>query len=278
MGDTWLDLRVFNTEAGSMPPVIDSHCHLDRIEEFKSSLDGLAAAVTVGTDAARAETAVRLAEGDERVFAAVGLHPTDAERLKVSGETDALEALLSHPKVVAVGETGFDTHWDDTQLDVQREAFDWHADAAERHGLPLVLHVRDRQGREDASLASVDALSAHPNVRGVLHCCNGHERLVRTALDLGWMVSFAGNVTYKSSVGLRATAAWIPEDRLMVETDAPFLSPEPYRGKPNTPSRVRLTLGAIAETREVAAGVLEATTDQNAVRFYGLPQSLLERP
>lgn len=278
MGDAWLDLRVFNTEAGSMPPVIDSHCHLDRIEEFKSSLDGLAAAVTVGTDAARAETAVRLAEGDERVFAAVGLHPTDAERLKVSGETDALEALLSHPKVVAVGETGFDTHWDDTQLDVQREAFDWHADAAERHGLPLVLHVRDRQGREDASLASVDALSAHPNVRGVLHCCNGHERLVRTALDLGWMVSFAGNVTYKSSVGLRATAAWIPEDRLMVETDAPFLSPEPYRGKPNTPSRVRLTLGAIAETREVAAGVLEATTDQNAVRFYGLPQSLLERP
>jgi TatD DNase family protein len=278
MGDVWLDLRAARTGVGSMPPVIDSHCHIDRIEEFKSSLEGLAAAVTVGTDAARAETAVRLADGNERVFAAVGLHPTDAERLNVAGETEALEALLSHPKVVAVGETGFDTHWDDTQLEIQRQAFDWHADAAARHGLPLVLHVRDRQGREDASLASVDALTAHPNVRGVLHCCNGHERLVRTALDFGWMVSFAGNVTYKTSDGLRATAAWIPEDRLMVETDAPFLSPVPYRGKPNTPSRVRLTLAVVAEARGVDAAALEATTDQNAVRFYGLPQSLLERP
>lgn len=261
-----------------MPPVIDSHCHLDRIEQFKSSLEGLAAAVTVGTDAARAAKAVELAEQDERVFAAVGLHPTDADRLDIDGETAAIEATLAHKKVVAVGETGFDTHWDDTNLTTQREAFEWHADAAARHALPLVLHVRDRQGTEDASLASIDALTAHPNVRGVLHCCNGHERLVRTAIDVGWMVSFAGNVTYKSASNLRAIAAWIPEDRLMVETDAPFLSPEPYRGKPNTPSRVRLTLNVVAEERGVTASELERTTDRNTVRFYDLPQSLLERP
>ncbi len=258
--------------------VIDSHCHLDRIEEFKSSLEGLTAAVTVGTDAARAAKAVELARQDDRVFAAVGLHPTDADRLGIEGETAALEALLSEPKVVALGETGFDTHWDDTQLAAQRDAFEWHADAAVRHALPLVLHVRDRQGTDDASQASIDALAAHPDVRGVLHCCNGHEGLVRTALDLGWMVSFAGNVTYKSASNLRDMAAWIPEDRLMVETDAPFLSPEPYRGKPNTPSRVRLTLAVVAETRGVTASELERTTDRNTVRFYGLPQSLLERP
>jgi TatD DNase family protein len=255
--------------------VIDTHCHLDRVPDLAAALDNdLRALVTIGTDVARSEGAVRLAEQRPRVFAAVGLHPNEASLVDDPEACARIAELARHPRVVALGETGFDTHWKDETLEGQRRAFDWHAERAREVGKPLILHVRDAQGREDASLAAVEALRAHPDVPGVLHCFAGHPELLRTGLELGWMVSFAGNLTYKSAAAIHEAARTVPEERLLVETDAPFLAPVPHRGERTLPAWVRHTAAALAELRGVSLDRLEPVLDANAVRFYRLPSSL----
>ena len=173
--------------------------------------------------------------------------------------------------MVAIGETGFDTHWDDETLESQRRAFDWQAELARRLDKPLILHVRDAQGREDASLAAAAAIREAGHRRGILHCFNGHAGLLEAGLALGWMVSFAGNVTYKSAGALRDAARAVPEDRLLVETDSPYLAPVPMRGRRNTPAYVRHTAELVAEVRGVTLDALEPVLDRNATRVYGLP-------
>ncbi len=255
-----------------MSSVIDSHCHLDRTRDLNAALDcDLRAMITVGTDPDRSRTAVRLAESDPRVFAAVGVHPNEASRAADASVRAETEELLSHPRVVAVGETGFDDHWKEETLETQRRAFDWHAERAAEHDLPLILHVRDAQGGDHASRAAVRALRDHPHLRGVLHCCNGHEALLEAGLELGWTASFAGNLTYKNAADLRRAAARVPEDRLMVETDAPFLAPVPHRGESGVPAWVHHTARVLAETREVPLDRLEEVLDANAIRTYRLP-------
>lgn len=257
--------------------MIDTHCHLDRCEDLALALDNdLRAMVTIGTDAERSEAAVGIAEREPRVFAAVGVHPNDASRAGDPDERVRIAELAGHPRVVAIGETGFDTHWRDETLATQRAAFDWHAELAAEVGKPLILHVRDRQGSDDASRAAAEAVVSARGVPGVLHCCNGHGGLLAAGLEAGWMVSFAGNVTYKSASDLRAAATEVPADRLLVETDAPFLTPVPKRGARNVPGFVRYTARVLAETRGVSAVDLEATLDANAERFYRLPS--LARP
>lgn len=252
--------------------MIDTHCHLDRCDDLAVALDNdLLAIVTVGTDPDRCREAVRLAEADKRVFAVVGVHPNEASLADDSVVRAAIGALADHPRVVAIGETGFDDHWRDETLDTQRQAFDWHADLARATGKPLVLHVRDRQGGDAASRAAERALRDAPDVTGVLHCFGGDPGLLAAGLELGWMVSFAGNLTYKSASNLREAAAAVPADRLLVETDAPFLAPVPHRGKRNRPGWVTNTARQLAETRGEDPTELERVLDANAQRFYRLP-------
>ena len=249
--------------------MIDTHCHLpDHLDG--DALDGLGAVVSVGTNLGSCCRTLGLAEAHPEVWAVLGVHPNSAD--EATPETrSAIEALCEHPKVVGVGETGFDTYWDAVPLSVQQDAFFWHADLAARLRKPLVLHVRDKGGREDASLAAKNAILEAGHAQGILHCCNGHEDLVKTGLDLGWYVSFAGNLTYKSAKNLQAAAKLVPEERLLVETDSPYLSPEPRRGRPNVPANVRYTAAFLAELRGVTVGDLEPLLDANARRVYGLP-------
>jgi TatD DNase family protein len=254
--------------------VIDTHCHLDRIDDLEDALTAdLRAFVTVGTDLPRSRRAVDLAERDPRVFAVVGVHPNEASLADDPEVRRGIERLARHPRVVAIGETGFDDHWREETLATQRRAFDWHAAVARATDKPLVLHVRDRQGGDDASRAAERALRATPDVRGVLHCFGGDPGLLAAGLELGWMVSFAGNLTYKNAARLREAAAEVPADRLLVETDAPFLAPVPQRGKRNRPGWVVHTARVLAEVRGEDPAELERRLDANAERFYRLPPS-----
>lgn len=252
--------------------MIDTHCHLDRVPDPEAAMDNdLRAMVTIGTDADRSEGAVRTACEHPRVFAAVGVHPNDAPLADDADVRARIEALSSHPRVVAIGETGFDAHWQDTTLDVQRRAFDWHAALAGRSDRPLILHVRDAQGADDASRAAEAAIRDAGHPRGVLHCFGGDPTLMATALDLGWMVSFAGNLTFKNAADLRERAREVPRERLLVETDAPFLAPEPKRGRRNVPAWVAYTARTLAEARGEDPDALASLLDDNAIRFYRLP-------
>jgi TatD DNase family protein len=252
--------------------MIDSHCHLDHCQDPTAAADPeLKAMISVGTSVPRNDATLRLAEALPNVWAAVGIHPNSASDAAAQEVRLRVEEQTRHPRVVAIGETGFDTHWEDETLGSQRLAFDWQADLAARLDLPLILHVRDRQGSDDASREASRALRDAGHGKGVLHCFNGHEGLLETALELGWLVSFAGNLTYPSAANLRALAPRIPEDRLLVETDSPFLAPLPHRGKRNTPSWVKFTAERLAEARGASNDRIEEITDSNAIRFYLLP-------
>ena len=252
--------------------MIDSHCHLDRCEDPDAALDNdLRAMITVGTDPERSRRALRFAETDPRVFAAVGVHPNDASAADDPEVRRAIEEAATHPRTVAVGETGFDTHWRDESLETQRRAFDWQAALASRLDKPLILHVRDGGGDRDASAAAVRALRESGAPRGVLHCFGGDPELLEVGLEAGWMVSFAGNLTYKNAANLRGAATRVPRHRLLVETDAPFLAPVPKRGERNVPGFVVHTARVLGEVRGDDAAELEATLDANAIGFYRLP-------
>lgn len=247
----------------------DSHCHLDRCPDPALAVDPtLAALVTVGTDVARSRSALEAALLYPNVFAAVGVHPNDASQAKDDGVRAAIAELARHPLVVAIGETGFDQYWENETLTTQRAAFRWQLDLARELDKPLILHVRDKQGSEVAALAAAEALTTAGYERGVLHCFSGHERLLSVGLELGWMVSFAGNLTYRSAGNLRELARRIPLDRLLVETDSPYLAPVPHRGKTNQPAYVRHTAAVLAEAVEATPEELERLIDANAERFF----------
>lgn len=257
--------------------MIDTHCHLDRLDApTDAPAEGLAALITVATGPDRVAAALAAADGDPGTFAIVGVHPNDAEAASDPAGRRLVEAALAHPKVVGVGETGVDLYWDRVPLDVQLASFRWQGGLAKAHDLPLVLHVRDANGarwghRDEASRTTAATIADLGHGRGVLHCTNGHPDLLRVALELGWYVSFAGNLTYKSADALREAATAVPLDRMLVETDAPFLTPVPQRGGSNRPAHVRLTAAELARLRGLAFAVLEAQLDANARRAFRLP-------
>lgn len=254
--------------------MIDAHCHLDRCADTHAAVDPtLAAIVTVGTSLERSRMAVELATRYPNVHAAIGVHPNESSSLFDDGVREGLEELVSHERVVAIGETGFDDHWKDETLEAQTQAFDWHAALAAAKGKALILHVRDAQGSETASLAAAEGVMravALGVTRGVLHCFNAHPALLEAGLEAGWWFSFAGNLTYRSAGTIRAAAAELPLDRLVVETDSPYLAPEPLRGKPNVPANVRHTAARLAEVLGIPPGDLETRLDANARELYAL--------
>jgi TatD DNase family protein len=246
--------------------VIDSHTHLDRAPGSDAELvaaareAGLTRILTVGTDSASNRAAIAAAESHDEVFAAVGRHPNDSTGYD-DAATDELRELARHPKVLAIGETGLDDYRDYAPRADQERAFSAHMALAREVGKPLVIHTR---AAEDDTIAMLDAEAQGLEV--ILHCFSMPDRLDE-CLERGWWISFAGNVTYPKAQDLAAAAERVPLDRLLVETDAPYLTPQAVRKERNTPAFVVHTARFVAERRGIAYEELEAAVDANAARL-----------
>jgi TatD DNase family protein len=254
--------------------VIDSHTHLFLCGEGEDELLEAAAAagvermLNIGLDEGTNAGVVAAAERHPAVFASVGRHPNDAEGFG-SASAAAIAALAGHEKVLAIGETGLDFYRDTASPAAQRRAFAAQIEIAVELRLPIVIHARDAEGESAAIDEIFDTLDARAGASPVvLHCFSAPQR-VGDAADRGWFCSFAGNVTYPRSEELREAAAQVPEERILVETDAPFLSPQPVRGKRNQPAFVVETAKIVAEARGVGYGELEATVAANARSLFG---------
>lgn len=256
--------------------LIDTHAHV-QMRQFDADRDTVIAAaraagverlIVPGTDVATSADAVDLAARHPgRVFAAVGTHPHDATTLDAAA-LDAQRALARRPGVVAIGEIGLDYYRDLSPRDAQRAALVAQLDLARELDLPVILHNRDSH----ADLVAL--LRAHAaGVRGVLHCFIGDQAMARDALDLGFWLSFAGPVTYPRNTELAAVAAWAPLDRILVETDCPYLAPQPVRGRRNEPRYVEMTARRVAELRGMTFADLAAATTRNAVELFSLPSA-----
>jgi TatD DNase family protein len=249
--------------------VIDSHCHLTLCGDPAAQLVDEALAVgvrrmlTVGLDEETNPLVVGLASEHGDVFAAVGRHPNSAAGFD-EGARVAIEALAAHPRVAAIGETGLDYFRDTSPREDQHRAFEAQIEIAREVGKPLVIHMRD--SIEDA-FAVLEAKAEGVTV--ILHCFSGDAAQAVRAVANGWLCSFAGNVTYPRSQGLREASRVVPEDLLLVETDSPFLSPQSRRGKPNRPAAVVETAELLAAERGVSYAALEAAVEANASRFFG---------
>jgi TatD DNase family protein len=245
---------------------------LDAVPDPAASAAQLEALVAIGFNPERARSCLALADQLENVYATVGLHPTDASRLEPALQAD-LENLVAHPKVVGIGESGVDYHWDASTKQKQLESLAWQLDLARRVDKPIVIHCRDRDNARNAFADCAAALREAGWNKGILHCFAGDAELLETGLALGFHVSYAGNLTYKNAQVIRDSANHVPLERLLVETDAPYLAPVPHRGKPNRPEYVRQTLEVLATVRGLEVGEMERITSESARRVYGLPSS-----
>ncbi|HEV7975130.1 TatD family hydrolase [Amycolatopsis sp.] len=255
--------------------VVDSHTHLDAcgavtaadVKEMvdRAELAGVARVVTVADDLPSARWVVEASTWDGRVFGAVALHPT---RTKDFGDAEKseVERLASAPRVVAVGETGLDYYWDYSPHDVQQEAFRWHIDLAKRLGKALMIH--DRDAHEDV-LRLLEEEGAPDDV--VFHCFSGDAAIAKRCVDAGYVLSFAGPVTFKNAAALREAARLVPSEQFLVETDAPFLTPHPFRGQPNEPYCAAYTVRYLAALRGVGVHEIAEAARNNADRIFRLP-------
>jgi TatD DNase family protein len=262
--------------------LIDAHTHLDACgaqdaDDVRAIVDraaavGVVAVVTIADDLTSARWVTRAADWEPRVYAAVALHPTRANTLTEAARVE-IEQLAAHPKVVAIGETGMDLYWPGklegcAEPDAQREAFAWHIDLAKRTGKALMIHNRQ------ADVQVLDVLSAEGAPGTVIfHCFSSDSAMARACVDAGWLISLSGTVSFRNAHDLRAAVALIPNDLLLVETDAPFLTPHPYRGAPNEPYCLPYTVRALAELLNRPADDLARITTGNARRVYGLPDA-----
>lgn len=263
-----------------MVPLIDTHAHLDhpRFDEDREAvLDraweaGLVAVVTIGSDLVSSERAVALAEAHDKVFAAVGIHPHDA-----SGATEAafdrLRQLAAHPKVVAIGETGLDYYYDHSPRPVQRDVFIRQLGLARETGLPFVLH--NRAADEDVMAVLRDYGAGLP---GVLHAFTGDEAMAAECIERGYMLSAGGMITFPKAEAVKNVIVQVPLDALMLETDAPYLTPVPLRGRRNEPAYTRYVAQFLARERGVGVEEVARTTTANAMRLFRLPLEGLAVP
>ncbi|MEH6794905.1 MAG: TatD family hydrolase [Rhodococcus sp. (in: high G+C Gram-positive bacteria)] len=259
--------------------LVDAHTHLDACGATdaasvaaivdKAESVGVTRVVTIADDLDAARFAVDAASWDPRVWAAVAIHPTRANVLDDAAKVE-IERLASDPRVVAVGETGLDYYWPG-KLDgcatvaEQHDGFRWHIDLAKRLGKPLMIH--NREADEDL-LAVLTAEGAPETV--IFHCFSGGPATAKACVDAGYVLSFSGTVSFKNAHALREAALLVPDDLVLVETDAPFLTPHPYRGAPNEPYCLPYTARALAEIRDQDPAELAAYATANAERVYGL--------
>jgi TatD DNase family protein len=247
--------------------MIDAHAHLDALDDLpgdvleRARAVGVSRVVTIGTGIDSSRRALAIAESETGVVAALGIDPHRAATAE-AGRVDELRELLAHPRAIAIGETGLDGHHGAGTLCEQRVLFDAQLALAEELDLPVVVHTRAASVETAAALSRFDGTV-------VLHCFSEPE-LLGTALERGYYVSFAGNVTYPKAEELRECAARVPVDRLLAETDSPYLAPQPVRGRPNEPMHVRHTVAALATVRRVGVEELGARLDANAVAAFRL--------
>ncbi len=252
--------------------LIDTHCHLD-FPDFeperdavvaRAEADGVARMVTISTRVRRFDQIRAIAEQYDAVYCSVGTHPHNAGE-EEGIPADELVRLADHPKCVAIGEAGLDYHYDKAPRDAQAAGFRTHIAAARETGLPLVIHARSADDDVAAILREESGKGAFPFI---LHCFSSGRALAETGVELGGFISFSGILTFKNSQDIRDIARDMPADRLLVETDAPYLAPVPNRGKTNEPAYVRHTADVLAEVRGMAPEALAELTTANALRVY----------
>jgi TatD DNase family protein len=255
--------------------LFDTHAHLDQPEFDADRAEVVARAaqlrvaeiLTVGTTASASRKCVELAAEYPGVHAAVGIQPNYVHEAQ-PGDWDQIVALVDQAKVVALGETGLDRYWDFAPFELQQDYFDRHLRLSQQRRIPFVVHMRDC---DDDILAMLREAGARGALQGVMHSFTGSIQMAAECVDLGLYVSFAGMVTYKKSDALREVAATIPADRILVETDSPYLSPEPIRSvRRNEPAHLAHTAACLAQLRGVSLGEFSRATTENAHRLFQL--------
>jgi TatD DNase family protein len=258
---------------------IDSHCHLDGpeydadrtqvIERARAA--GVTPLLNVGTGDPRSgafERAVALADQDSEVYAAVGVHPHDAKLYDPEAEDRLITLVKTHRRVVAWGEVGLDYHYDHSPRDIQRAVFRRQLQVARTLNLPVIIHAREA---DDDTISILGETPWGDDRAGVMHCFGGSLEMARRAIDLGFFISFSGTLTFKKADDLRNTAEKLPLDRLMVETDCPYLSPVPYRGRRNEPAHVIETGRRLAEIHQKSIDEVARITNANFKRLFQIP-------
>ena len=252
--------------------LVDSHCHLD-FPEFAPELDavvarardaGVGVCVSIGTTLANFPNVCAVAERFDNVWCSVGIHPHEAEK-ELLASPQPLVGAARHPKVVGIGETGLDYYYEHSPRAQQVANFRSHIEAARQTALPVIVHTRDA---DDDTIAVLREEMAHRPFTGLIHCFTGTQRLAEAALELGLYISVSGIATFKKSDELRAVLKPVPLDRLLVETDAPYLAPMPHRGKRNEPAFVAHTAAALAALKGVSAEELANATTENFFRLF----------
>jgi len=253
--------------------LVDSHAHIDD-ERFNADRDEVVARaaaaevgliVNVGADMASSARSVALADQYPGIYAAVGMHPHDAKDMQEADYVQ-LEQWTNHPKVVAIGEIGLDYHYDLSPRSIQKEVFLRQLDLARKTGKPFIIHEREAH----ADTLEIVRTSAR-GLRGVFHCFSGSVETAREYLNMGFYISVAGPVTFPKSGKTKEVAKFVPLDRLLVETDSPYLTPHPYRGRRNEPANVRLVAGEIASLRSLSMEQLSEATTANVRRLFSIP-------
>lgn len=262
-----------------MLKLFDSHAHYDDErfeEEFEGGTcgaletvynEGVCGVLNVGANLDSSANSVRLAAQFAHVWAAVGVHPSDAQRLgmdRLDEAIDTIRTLAAQPKVVSVGEIGLDYHYDEIDKDCQAAYFAAQMELARELKLPVIIHTRDAMGD------TLDLLARYPDVTGVMHSYSGSAEVARQLCDKGWYISFSGPVTYKNAAKVKEAAAIVPEDRILVETDSPYLPPVPHRGKMNYSGYMHYTLEAVADIRNKTPEDMAAITVANTCRLFGI--------
>jgi len=253
--------------------LIDTHVHLNS-HQFEENVDevikralenDVKIMIVVGFDHKTNKRAIELADEYEFIYATVGFHPTDASKIEES-DKEALFPLLKHPKVVGIGECGLDFYWDKEHIDKQIDLFKWHIELSLKQDLPLIIHMRD------ASEATYNVLKEYQGLKGIMHCYSGSAEMAPLFIDLGLHISLGGPVTFKNGRVPKEVAKIVPINRLLVETDAPYLSPHPFRGKQNEPARVKLVAEEIARIREIPYIEIANQTTKNALQLFGIKE------
>jgi TatD DNase family protein len=263
---------------------VDSHCHLDgpqfdadRAEVLQRARDaGIrhVLAVGSGTGPGSLDCAIQIANQHDWIYSSIGIHPHEA-KLATEADFSELESLAKNPKVIAWGEIGLDYWYDHSPREVQRSVFLKQLELARAAALPIIIHCRPSAAGEDAWDDTISLLRQHwasSGLGGILHCFTGTLAHAQAAIDMGFMVSFAGNITFPKATDIREAAAAVPLDRMLLETDAPYLAPVPFRGQRNEPAYVKEVARKIGDLRQMLTDEVGAQTTENFLRFFGLPK------
>lgn len=251
--------------------MIDTHCHLDMLkseEDLKESLERVDFLMTIGCDKEEIKKAIEIANKYENVYVSIGYHPYDVNEITDEDLKDLKELAREEEKVIAIGECGLDYYRDITPKDKQIYFFERQIEIAKELNLPLIVHSREANRDTEAILKNYAPFEAG----GIIHCFGGDLQMMEKCVDMGFYISFAGNITYPKAESLREVLKKVPLDRLLLETDSPFLAPQKKRGKPNKPSYIFYTRDFVANLLGSSPEELEKITDENAKRLLKIPQ------